>query len=264
MFDRNHSFKFSGLIGAAISDLSRRLSKIEDAANAQKPPMENQPVVGVLKAVINWPAFGIVALALFCAPLYGLFNALAVKLCTADEVKVWEVSFTRRLETSALKLGDAGLAETIPKLSADAVDVLLRGIVSSRSIVRYSYVEDDAKLVKDFSSPTVSALKAIFELRDNGLVEITNSPGPTDAVRFWSEVDELRKRYHAVELPYGESDTVNWAPSASSKMRVVDLPKTHWKLTDRGKKASETIVDAVQKELAGAPPSSKCLKLIGA
>ncbi|MDM0022096.1 hypothetical protein [Variovorax saccharolyticus] len=66
MFGRERD---SGVVAAAMTDLSRRLSKIEDATNARRPPVEKQRGMDVFKALAaSWPAFGIAALVLFFCP----------------------------------------------------------------------------------------------------------------------------------------------------------------------------------------------------
>lgn len=118
MFGGEQNSGSSGVVGAAMSDLSRRLSKIEDAAKIPRLPAEKQSGMDVFKALAaSWPAFGLVALVLASPP--------------QRPFKVWELSFTNRLESSASRPGEAGLAGTIPKLSPLVVDFLLRANVNA-------------------------------------------------------------------------------------------------------------------------------------
>lgn len=63
-----------------MSDLSRRLSKIEDAAKIPRLPAEKQSGMDVFKALAaSWPAFGLVALVLFCVPSSTPFQGLGAE-----------------------------------------------------------------------------------------------------------------------------------------------------------------------------------------
>jgi hypothetical protein len=266
MFGKERDSGSSGLVGSAISDLSRRLSLVEAdvAAKLAKPPPDKQPRMGALTTILaSWPALGLVVLLLFAYPLYNLLNAVAVQLCRADEVKFGEFSFRKNFEDAAKRLGEEGrpLSSKIPRLSPMAVNLLLRAPNSASSIVRSTYDKGPNGPMIGIVTPDREAVEAIAELQRQEFVEITENGKPIQrtGIGLWAELEAARSRHRGKVLNTDSEHEVIWRfdePATPEDSK--DLPSMQWKLTDLGKTAAAAIVDAVQKQLATPRTSDQC------
>lgn len=245
-------------LSMSLEHLARRLASLE-AVIAAKPPGPTRvlpSVVEVAKVVFGgWPAFGLLFLILFYGPLRDAISAIPEKVKAADEIGVLGVSLKSTLRREAERAGAITLSETLPALSASAVELLLRATPNYNGLVAYS--SEDQKIARVWF-PGDALLSTLAELETKQLIRLTSGPpsGPsepgTDHVR--GLVADFKRRYPGREGSPGDTSQILWELNTPTKLEV---PQIGWRLTDLGTKAVDVILKAVSSQLDPPPSAGK-------
>lgn len=238
-------------LAIALRDVAQRLSSLEEKLekNRAAGSRNGEFFIELCKVVFaGWPVLGLVFLFLFYSPLREALNAIPEKVRTAAEIGALGVSLKSALQVEAAKLGAGNLSETIPRLSAGAIELLLRAPRNAESLV--SYTRYDKEMLETIELPSASKMDALSELQAQGLIVLESSDGPLSGTDARGMLDQFFKTHPGREEPSTNNERLTWKPNKPFKDYPVMLM---WQLSDLGKKAVEIILKAVSTELAPKP-----------
>ncbi len=244
------------LIGfaATLRDVVQRLSSVEEKieVNRNLPLRTNSIFVDLCKVVFGgWPALGFLFLLLFYSPLRDALNAIPDKVKSAQEIGVLGVSLKSTIKNEAAKLGETSLSETIPRLSGDALEFLLRAPHKRENLVSYTPNRKDRDMYDEIHFPGPSMVAAMSELEDQGLVDIGNFEEASRSFsgkEFREKIDEFRKTHPGRFDGETEGQRVSWKLNTPT-LGTLSITRFNWQLTDFGKKAVSIILKAISAEL---------------
>lgn len=229
-----------GLISQRLAEVETRLKGNPERGSASKSWLEFSKVL-----LGGWPAFGLLFLLLFYAPVRDALNAIPDKVRSAEEIGVLGVSLKNRIRVEAEKIGAIQLSETLPTLTPAAVEFLLRGSRGYNSLISYS---QEADLLKTIWLPSEQTLRILEELESKKLIAIELDSNADDSVAALREaIAEFRRKYPVREEEgYNEPDQVRLELANPTKMSA---PRYSWQPTELGKNAVNVILKAVSAQL---------------
>lgn len=230
-----------GLVHARLSDIEVRLkSKSPEAGAPAKTWIELTKVV-----LGGWPAFGLIFMLLFYVPIRDAINVIPEKVRSANEIGVLGVSLKSTIRAEAEKAGSLQLSETLPTLSPEAVEFLLRGSYSYNSLVSFSDPRDGSKSIW---LPSEQTLRILDELHTKKLVAIqVEDDREANPVVLRASISKLRDRYPGTLSSLSNEAQQRWHLTVPEAMQV---PSLAWRLTDLGENAVGIILKAVSAQLA--------------
>jgi hypothetical protein len=186
---------------------------------------------------------------LFYAPLKDAIGAIPAKVKDAEQIEVLGVSLKSTLRVEAQRIGVISLSETLPALSPQAVELLLRS-VRDREESLLSYSLDDRRITRVWL-PGAQMLDVLGELEQKGLVNVIVRPRQSEA----SGIQAMREAIAAFrrERPgrEGSSSDASRLEWQLDRPATFDTPYFAWRLTDLGRKGVDVIVSAVSSQLTG-------------
>jgi len=238
-------------LSLALGDLSRRMAALETTVASSAQAKGPGRGMEFLKVVLGgWTALGFVFLVLFYAPLRDALNAVPDLVRSADEVGVMGISLKRTIRNEAARLGANALPDTIPKLSAAAIELLLRGTRMPDPLI--SYEPDDNNRVVAVSFPSELLLSNLAELETQKLIEVElhgqRGPLPTRVNQLAETFEKFRDEHPGKENG-GSADRLRWVLNQPLP-RGTAAPSGDWKLSGLGAQAVEVILKAVSQELS--------------
>jgi hypothetical protein len=235
-------------LSIVVGQISERLARMENLALRQVG--EDKPKPGTFLEMLRiifggWPALGLVFLVLFYGPLREALNAIPEKVKAAENIDILGVSLKSTIREEAKRIGAAGLSETLPALSPEAVGKLLR---SSRIRNPLTAVDtNDAKIIK-VRFVDDKDLQSLEELEKQNLVEVVEGSSAANAP---SSFEKLRQAIQDFKLKYPgtASKDINgiWLLNTPTQ---APSPEFTYHLTEQGQKAVNVIINAISTELA--------------
>lgn len=241
-------------LAIALRDMAQRLASVEEKFEADrraKPP-KGTSLIEFSKVIFGgWPVLGFVFLFLFYAPLRDALNAIPEKVKTASEIGALGVSLKSTFQVEAAKLGATNLSETLPTLSAGAIELLLRAPRGAERLVnlRYDGYLGEGRQSWLIDLPSAWKLDAISELAAQRLIVLESSSQTLTGNEARLLIEEFLKKNPGRESPSTDYQRMIWKPTISFQ-DTRGTPNIEWQLTDLGKKALEVILKAVSIELA--------------
>jgi len=236
----------------SLQTLAQRIAALESttADDGGKKSHRGSPAIEITRILFGgWTAFGVLFLILFFRPLHDAISAIPEKVKTANEIGVLGVSLKSTLRAEASRAGSLRLSETLPFLSAGGVELLLRAVPGSNSLVSYALASDH-KMVERVYLPNEEILQALGELEKQGLVTIAASVpmerSGIDTIR--NAIVTFRREHRGHEVPDKSDWRLVWQLDRSARTDAV--PYLSWELTDLGKKAVDVILRAITVELS--------------
>jgi hypothetical protein len=231
--------------------ISRRLSQLEDALRAkQTDSPRTASWIEFSKIVLGgWPVFGLLLIVMFYGPIRAAINAIPEKVRTAEEIGVLGVSLKNTIRVEAEKLGAIQLSETLPSLSAPAVEFLLRGSRDFNSLTGYTYDEANPQLMTTIWLPSEQTLKTLEELEEKKLITVHLNVGDYNAT-----VADLRRSLQEFKRAHPSRDEDGYPGTGQVWLRLKTPitgrgPDYMWNPTDLGKNAVNIILKAISAEL---------------
>jgi len=239
-------------LAASLDLLSRRLTEVEKGLQP-KPTRASVSsyALELIKVVFGgWPAFGLLFIVLFYAPLRDAINAIPQKVRDAEEIGVLGVSLKTTIRVEAEKIGALQLSETLPTLSPESVEFLLRGVAEQNSLLSFSLDSKDANLVTTLIVPTSKTISVLRELEAKKLIGIRIGPSAKDeSVRVLEqELTQIRSKYPSTPEP--ASDDTDRVRLRLLTPVSFHPPALSWRQTDLGKSAVSVILKAVAAQLS--------------
>jgi hypothetical protein len=193
-------------------------------------------VTDFLKAAA-WPLIVLLAYVEFRGPLHQAVAVLPQKLSESQKVSVGSLSF--EIERRATAIGDPELGSLIGGLSSSAIELMLR-INRNQSSSMISYSDHTGQ--RTYHLPKEDEFIALAELERNRLLD-AGVP-----------LAEYRSFVSAALRRTGDADTREdyVARRSLSDAEEKRLWQAQYRLSDRGIRAVQLIVDAVTRELARA------------
>jgi len=240
----------------ALHDVAHRLSEVENKLDAPRDSVRRGGAFLELWKILlsGWPAFGLVFILLFYAPLRAALNAIPDKVKSANEIAAFGVSLKSTIKAEAAKVGEIKLSETIPRLSNYAIELLLRAPRRPESLV--SYTPNDQNQFVEIHFPSPALITALSELQKQGLIEIDMWDGQERRKLTGSDLTGLIEKFHR-ENPGAERESFSeerstWIPKTPLP-KDSRIPAVDWELTEFGKKGVDVILKAVSTELSPKP-----------
>lgn len=241
-----------GAIGERLSGLEAQIKKQSD-----KPEKSGNSLLEIAKVIFGgWPALGFLFLILFYSPLRDALNAIPAKVRNAEEIGILGVSLKTTIKAEAIRLGANSLSETIPTLSAPAIQTLLRGRSAPDFLV--SYVPTPEQGYASFKFPSDELMTSLAELQQHRLIDVVDG-GPGRSAITTKAAAELIAQFESLHPGYDASDPQDgtsidrlaktWVPN-SPLPKGTPFPNIFWQLTELGIDAKRVIVNAVAIELA--------------
>jgi len=240
--ERANLVAYLGLISQRLFDVEARLkSKSNNNESSAKPWLEFSKVV-----LGGWPAFGLLFLLLFYAPVRDAINAIPDRVKSADEIGVLGVSLKGSIKVEAEKLGSIQLSETLPTLTPAAVEFLLRGTPDYNALVASVH---ESNLLKAIWLPSEQTLRILEELEAKKLITIQGilDRGDDNVSTLRQAIADFKKTYQVREEGYTGTDQIRLELVTPTK---VSLPGYNWRPTELGKNAINVILSAVSAQLA--------------
>ena len=243
-------------IHGLLRDITFRLSSVEDVLK-QKHDQNAQLGRGVLdfaKTVLgSWAAFGFLFLLLFYFPLRDVLLSLPAKIQSADEIGVGSVTLKSTIQRVAVSQGVAGLGESIPALSNQAIQLLLRAPRDGEGVMSFSSPSGDQSLFSAFSMPSDSMANALSELQQRGFIHLEGrldgmmktlqGPELIDLIR------DIKRTYPGHVEPTEREGRIYWTLTRPIA-RDAPHPDIMWRLSDAGIAAVRVMLTAVSSEIA--------------
>jgi hypothetical protein len=234
-------------LAAALQSLTDRIKSLESThSNSAK----SGPGLEIFKtALASWPAFAIIFLLLFYGSIRDSLSALPAKIKAATEFGALGVSFKSTIQSEATKIGASALSSTIPKLSAAAIEYLLR--VPSNGLSLLSYTPNEKSDLSALFIPTVQTIKILEELESAGLIEVrqgSNAGQPIKVSAVEAAIVELVRANPGTREDIEPNDRYRYVPK-SPIPKAVGIPYFRAVTTPLGSQANAVIVRAVAAEL---------------
>jgi hypothetical protein len=210
--------------------------------STSRPPKESN-WIRILEVLVDgiralaWPSLVVIALIVFYTPLQDIASNLATKLGDANKVSIGGLSL--EIEAKVREQSSPELAKQVGSLSPIAIEELLRTSRSGAMTL--------LSIMSDSASPKLGLAKkpridALLELSSKGFIEFDRPVGP-----FLAEL-----RSFPIDKKASEDSEHDWylIPYAESSSNYQRFRRQGYKLTDKGKLASEAIVKAVSALLS--------------
>ncbi|NDZ12057.1 hypothetical protein C7T35_15370 [Variovorax sp. WS11] len=236
----------------AMNDVGRRLAGIEAslASKQSDSPKSNTALLEVLKVLFGgWPAFALILLLLFYVPLRDALNEIPDKVRKARNISVGTISLQSTIKDEAVKLGTPNLANTVPRLSADATYMLLHAPADSWGLIgMYERVKGEGYY--SIELPNIAGFTALEELQRHQLIDLGGFVDDKEVTleQAAKALTEFRKSHPADEYQTKTKNRVRWVFHKHVPTTTV-IPSFTWELTPLGAKAVEVVASAVHAEL---------------
>jgi len=252
--DHNDELGTSHAIGinVAMRSIDNRLSLVERRLDCEVGPDSRKysTFLESLKIIFSgWPALGIIFILLFYAPLRDALNVIPEKVRSAIELSAFGVSLKSTVNVEARRMGVDNLPKTLPKLSSDAIELLLRAPKEHKYLV--SYVARDDKL-NTISMPNAIMIEALSELQSFDLITLIDSIKDNESIsveKLRNILFHLRERYPGREVVPTEDGKLRWWLTNPVKHEAPYIYPA-WKLTEFGIQSLEVILKAVKTSLS--------------
>jgi hypothetical protein len=237
-------------LASVLGQVGQRLTSIEASlAQGQKVKPPSSSVLLDLTKVLfgGWPAFGLLFLLLFHSPLREALNAIPEKVKAADEIGFPGVSLKSTLRVEAEKIGASRLSESLPSLSAAAVEMLLRSSRNYNGLIAYG--SGSSGLVERVWLPSEAAISTLDELQRQGLIEIESAGQVTNSAGLRAAVEDFKRKHVGRDAGRGTGavdDALVWELTPPER---TETPRLSWRLTDLGKQAVDVVLKAVSQQL---------------
>lgn len=235
-------------LALTLRGISDRLGALEAGLSNRTDPAKGRwaPAIEILKIIFGgWPALALVFVLLFYVPLRDALTAIPEKVKGANEIAVLGMSLKTTLKAEAVKMGAAGLSETIPELPGGAIGLLLKAPSNHQSLVSYSPGADGRLEVIYF--PSEAQLAQLSELERHRLIETETDGRPVSVSAVRSEFEAFRRTHGGKQAPE-TGDRLAWTPDRPLS-RDLQFPNPSWKLSALGQQAVDLILRAVAAEL---------------
>jgi hypothetical protein len=196
-------------------------------------------IVDLLK-ILAWPLLVLYFFFVVEAPLLEIFRQLPNKFSQATKVTVGSLSL--EIQEKAIKSGNPALAERLGKLSAQAIEQLIRTDKTGKIVL--VGLGDRRRGENAYTLPPRSALNALLELEARGLIEFREDLGAF--LEFFQKLP-LKRETESVS----DRDRFLVVGPITSQQRE-QLDSQVYFLTDLGHQAYEAVVDAIADQLAAS------------
>jgi hypothetical protein len=247
-------------IRSRLTDIEGQLPVTSQAKSSQALPL----AADIFKTILaSWPAFALLLLLTFFAPIRAVLDVLPAKIKNASLVQAGGVSLIDAVENQARLAGSEDLSRTIPALSGVAIQQLLRAPIFSetnqRSLISYTMVPGHQGEVYSLTLPSESIIQGLSELERYKLIVIRYEHGihfEISSPQQPRELDgsSLRSVLQAYKAKHAGAATANGPDGYSwilgSPVPHSDIPQITWGTTAQGSVAVDIIVKAVASQLA--------------
>lgn len=236
----------------AMNEVGRRLAAIEEslATKQSAASKTNSALLEVLKVLFGgWPAFALILLVLFYVPLRDALNEIPDKVRKAKDISVATISLKSTIRDEAVKLGTPNLADTVPRLSADATVMLLHARADSSGLIGM-YEREKGEGYYSIELPSLAGFAALEELQRSNLIDLGGFVDDKEVTldQAAKALTEFRKSHPADEYQTKTKNRVRWV-FHKRVPTTTDIPSFTWELTTLGAKAVEVVASAVHAEL---------------
>lgn len=211
--------------------------------SSAKSPTTSEPAwLRVFESTIDavkalaWPALVVAVIVVFFAPIERMVNGVATKLELADKVSIGSLSL--EIVQRAREAGSPELAAQVGSLSPQAIERLLLTPRTGDVILLSTTSNHPDQL----GLPKKARLDALIELSQKGFIEFRE-----DIQVF---VRDLRKL--SIDARMTQTSEHDWfiIPEGAGSTTFERYRRQGFKLTDKGRIASEAVIKAVTAQLS--------------
>lgn len=190
------------MLALAIDEIRQKVTLLEAASKAEKPSTWRSSLFDLLKTLLSsWPSLMLLLLILFYGPLHSLLTMLPDKVKAANEVSFAGLSLKQQLEATANRIGNGELAKTIPKLSSQALAILL-GTTQSVDINGLKFASPWIFSIPGLSNYQTDPIAAMFELSDAQLGQVFKDSKPITKAEYFAAPQKKGSELEMVRLTY--------------------------------------------------------------
>lgn len=223
-------------------------AKVVSAVTPSRSPNFN--VFELVKLVLTgWPAFGLIITILFYSPIREALHAIPEKVRSASEIGLVGISLKATVKSEAARSGLAALGDSLPRLSAGAVELLIQSS-KSESIGLTVWTNNKRGNVSMVWLPSDTLLGRISELEAAGLasIEATDKQGSLKQgiAAATQALLALKAKYPGtLRNDSTVPDRDVWLVNESTSSARDENAHIYWRVSSLGRQASDVVVRAV-------------------
>lgn len=215
--------------------------------------IEGLKVIVELLRVLAWPTIVVAAFLVFRQPIESIVDDLPVKFSAATKVGVG--ALTLEIQQQAKAAGSPQLAMRLGKLSPESIKLLI-AMGESRMMMIGTTGSANPDGQNAFFMPDEATLRAIRELAKNGLIDYAE-----DLDTFLAWIGSPLFRFETSR--WQSDDRRFYATRPLSPTELARVKNQSYILNALGKKAWQTVLDAVLEQLRAPTPSTARQKSLG-
>lgn len=230
------------------NEIIERIDKLGKAIGTTKFSYKKDIFKLISKLLTGWTTVAFVFLFLFYIPIKEVISSIPIKLKSANEISVGGLTIKESIVKEAVKIGNFDLSKSIPLLTREALEVLLKISEDPVLLWKYSPALYTKNKFKALWLPNDDYLNSIKELSKNNMIVIKKETSEIiNYNQIKKEIDDIQKKHKGKKR--NEEYENRFLYILSKPILRTSVNSLTFSLTNKGKQAKKVIINAVINEL---------------